>query len=162
MSRNDRGSGAFALCGVVFTSVGSLFVILGAWMCLNMDFVASHGTGSVEMLPVMFVGLGSVFGVLGAVVLRGVTRRRAEIRRLLDAGEFVQARVVEVFDDDSVRVNRRPGVRVRCVHADPLSGEEREFVSDPLFSREPRAGFGETVRVYVSSRGRSHVYYVDV
>lgn len=161
MKRDDRGSDAVTLCGVVFTVVGLLFVILGAWMSFNFDFVARHGTGDVEMLPVMFVGMGAAFGVLGAFILRGVTRRRAEIKSLVRAGRFVLARVVEVFDDESVRVNHRPGTRVRCVFVDPLSEREYSFVSDPLFGREPRIADG-TARVYVNLKTRPDVYYVDV
>ncbi len=153
---------AVFLGSILFAGVGSLFTVLGFVMLFNLDGMNVEGNMPPIMLPMIFIGLGLICAVLGFAMLYKELCRRRQRRALREAGEFVWATVVDVFEDYSITVNGYLGLRVGLEWQDPRTGVLHRFVSNPQFKPLPGYPEGYQIKVYIDPRTGYSVYYVSL
>lgn len=154
------------LVGGLFTLVGGTFTALGTWLYFNLEDMVRNGSAQFEgdmdeaMFSALIGGIGAVALVLGLfLVARTIGKNRLE-KRLVKAGRYVWAEVVDVRYDWSVRINDRPSLSV-MLREDASDFGSREFWAGPFADTErlrkaPRA----KVKVYIDFE--SDDYFVDM
>lgn len=111
-------------------------------------------------LAVMVVGgLGGVFLAIGLLAVVPGLRGRRIAAELRATGVAVQADVVEVARESSIKVNGRSPWRIHAQWRDPASGKIHLFRSDPLWF-DPSGYVGERVSVLIRP-GRPKRYWLD-
>ncbi|MDC0722008.1 DUF3592 domain-containing protein [Nannocystis bainbridge] len=89
------------------------------------------------LLPGIFGCIGLVHLGIGSTFLLLRSRRKREIARLLREGQRVDAPIVEIAHNTSIRVNRRSPWVIRCEVTLPGEATARRFVSR-RFWNDPR------------------------
>lgn len=111
-------------------------------------------------LAVLVVGgLGGVFLAIGLLAVVPGLRGRRIAADLRATGVAVQADVVEVARDSSIKVNGRSPWRIHAQWRDPASGKIHLFRSDRLWF-DPSEYVGERIGVLIRP-GRPERYWVD-
>jgi len=111
-------------------------------------------------LAVMVVGgLGGVFFAIGLLAVMPGLRGRRIAADLRASGVAVQADVVEVARDSSIKVNGRSPWRIHAQWRDPASGKIHLFRSDMLWF-DPSEYVGEQVSVLIRP-GMPKRYWMD-
>ena len=147
----NMGTSAMKLIGIIYTILGSVFTALGLGLGLGLREVPFF---------LIFGGLGSIFLVLGIVFLILEGRKKRRFQKLVSAGRYLWAEVVDVDIDSSVRVNGSPMRRIVVRYTDPY-GTAHLFRSQPArFNFLPEYA-GKKVRVYCDPQDLKH-YYVDI
>jgi uncharacterized membrane protein len=161
MSRWEAGPKVYLLCGVIFSVVGVMMLVVCGVTATHMDYVMTHGRGDVQLLPLIF-GVVGVICVLVSVILAVVFFRSAQKKkRLLERGEYVIANITGFPIDYRMTVNGRPTYRIECSYQDPRTGVLHIFQSENLFIDPAYCVNAETVRVYVDRERDYKDYYVD-
>ncbi len=153
---------AVLLGGVLFTSIGSLFSILGLVMFFNLDTMQVEGNGPPIMLPLIFTGLGLLCATVGVWMLYNELRKRRKNKALIEGGVFVWATITNLFEDYSMTVNGMPGLCMQAEWCDPATGIIYKFVSEPQYKSIPDYPEGYQVKVYVSPDGDLETYLVSL
>ncbi len=156
----DRKPGwsPFLILALVFAPMGLLFLVLG---------VAFHwfGVGEDPRDPVIFLcvfgGIGLSFLAVGLGFAAAEHRRRAGIRRVLDGGEYVMARIVGVQRRGQVQVNGVHPYVAECHWHNKDTGEVHVYFSRYLYYDPTDLFTADEVPVYVD-RMNDKVYYVDI
>lgn len=156
-----RSFDVISFCGVMFTVLGLIFLVVGIFAATNVDYLIEHGSGDVRFLPVIFLGVSSVSLFVGLLVICFNVGSYVKRRRLIAMNDFVLADVIDTVADWSVRVNYQLGFRVVCKFVDVFSGREFTFYSDVLVSGRSDYGPGVSLRVYVDRKRGFRDYYVD-
>lgn len=111
-------------------------------------------------LAVMVVGgLGSVFLAIGLLAVVPGLRGRRIAADLRATGVAIQADVVEVARDSSIKVNGRSPWRIHAQWRDPASGKIHLFRSDMLWF-DPSDYVGEHISVLIRP-GKPKRYWMD-
>lgn len=163
----------FFLVGLIFTIIGSVFAVIG--VAIFMSFFLNGGSMTVNGVPVyyepgtvgmgslmfllIFGGLGLIFVIVGVILLALSIARHKTIKGLLDNGQYVTARVIDVVQNRSVRVNGRYPYNIICQYDDNFSGQPHVFQSDNIL-HHPGDIIDFNVKVYVD-RSNWDLYYVD-
>jgi hypothetical protein len=108
----------------------------------------------LALFALPFAGIG--------VGLRLFARHRAKLRQWLrHQGRPLSMEVAEVFVDRSLRVNQRHPWRILARRVDTTTGEEQEFISEPLWQDPTPHLDRASLTVYIDPRNpRRH--WVDV
>ena len=162
MYRRKAGISVFLLCGCIFASVGTLFLVISIFMALNMDYVIAHGEGDVWILPFIFGLLGGIFAIIGFALIVVDMKQRKNKRRLIEQGNYVLANIMGVVADPSVRINGWPTFRVECCWEDRITGTNHVFYSENLAMDPTPMIEQNTVRVYVDRESGYQSYFVDI
>ena len=136
----------------IFLIIGLLFLAASAavWLLLPPWEEARPIMGSI------YGAIGAVFTVIGGVVV-GLRRSAArKKRRLLESGERIMARVVNVERNFGIRVNGRCPWRLICEYRE--GGVAYQYRSDNIWVYPSLTG--ELVPVY-RDRQDPRRYYVD-
>lgn len=143
-----------ALVGAIFTFVGGTFTALGAWLWFNLESMVARGSAvfegdmDEETFSMLIFSMGLLTLLLGLFLVCKAIRKRKREKRLVLAGRYVWAEVVDVQYDWSTRINGRPSLTLLF----------REDAAD-FGSREFRAGpFPDTEELHRAPRARAKVY----
>lgn len=163
----------FFLIGLIFACVGSIFVIVGA--SIFAAFYFNGGSMTVNGIPVyyepgtvgegsllflgIFGGMGLIFVVLGVIFLVVAVNRYKAIKALLEEGRYVTARVIDVIQNRSVRINGRFPYKIICQYDGNYGGAPHVFESDNIINH-PGDIMNYFVKVYVD-KSNWNLYYVD-
>lgn len=151
-----RTFNVFALCGAIFAFVGIPFSVIGVVFAFNMPYLELHGEGDVWILPVIFIAMGSLTTAIGVFLLWIAMKERKKKKQLIQAGNYVMAKIVGVVEDWSIRINHRPCHRVICVCEDQFSGKKYEFRGEAMMIDPAFYPVGATVKVYVDKNDWSN------
>lgn len=151
--RANLGFSAIKIIGIIYTGLGSLFVIMGLlfWGFLPPD---------VTMIGIIFSGIGSIFLILGIIFLYREIQKQAIADRLLTEGRFIIGEVVDLTWNGNVTVNgQHPTVvLVRCLDS---HGQIHIYRSRNIHRYVDPSVIGSPVRVYTEEVGAKD-YYVDL
>jgi hypothetical protein len=104
-----------------------------------------------HLLPALFGGIGGIQFTIGLLGLLRRARRKREIAWLLRAGERVEATVVTITHDTSIRVNRRHPWVIHCEARLPGEATPRKFISRRFWD-DPTPHVGRTLVVRYDPR----------
>lgn len=156
MERKSKiGPSALLIVGSVFTIVGASFLAIG----LIIYYALKEEEGAILFL-LIFGGIGLLFFVLGVIFLIVELKKKLRNDKLLGAGNYVMAEVLEVTLNYNVAVNRRHPYIVRCRYQD-MYGNVHIFKSRDLFFDPTDLLKDRMVKVYVDGENYKH-YYVDI
>ena len=161
-TRRKFGIGAVGIVGLIFTTVGAFFGIIG--MILGFRGFLSTGVEReiLWILPVVFIGIGVVFFALGLIFIIITVRKRQRQKMAVERGQLIYADVSAVGINTSISVNGRSPYYVECHYKDPVTGTLHVFRSrDLYFDPASVLGQGMMIPVYVMP-GDFDSYYVDV
>lgn len=161
------------LVGIIFAPIGGLFLILGLAISGSLFFKGGYVTvngvytyyapGEFNMAVGLFLGLfggmGLLFLILGLIFLGIGIKRNNAVKRVLETGKQITARITGVELNYSVRINRRHPYIIICEYEDAFSGKIHVFKSDSIL-HNPGDVVGESVTVLVD-RDNWDTYYVD-
>ena len=156
MERKSKiGPSALLIVGSVFTIVGASFLAIG----LIIYYALKEEEGAILFL-LIFGGIGLLFFALGVIFLIVELKKKLRNDKLLGAGNYVMAEVLEVTLNYNVAVNRRHPYIVRCRYQD-MYGNVHIFKSRDLFFDPTDLFKDQMVKVYVDGENYKH-YYVDI
>ncbi len=115
----------------------------------------------LSIIGFIFTPLGLVFAIIGYSFLIVNFKKRKQKRRLLETGQVIYARIIDIYRNSSVQVNGRSAFVIECVFEDEYSGESRVFKSENMFVNPYKAQVGYDIPVYLD-RENPRKYYVDV
>ena len=153
--KSKTGLSALLIVGSVFTIVGASFLAIG----LIIYYALKEEEGAILFL-LIFGGIGLLFFVLGVIFLIVELKKKLRNDKLLGAGNYVMAEVLEVTLNYNVAVNRRHPYIVRCRYQD-MYGNVHIFKSRDLFFDPTDLLKDRMVKVYVDGENYKH-YYVDI
>lgn len=161
------------LIGIIFTIMGAIFTIIGVGIFAS--FYSNGGTMTVNGRPVyyeagqvgsgmlaflgIFGGIGILFVILGVIFLIITNNRNKKVKALLDNGQYVTARVIDIVYNYSVRINGVHPYNIICQYDDNFGGAPHVFKSDNIL-HHPGDILDYSVKVYVN-RDNWDLYYVD-
>lgn len=154
------GISAGDIVAIVFSMLGAAFTAIGAVLALYPHALQEAHPGDAAVVVTVFCCIGIPFLLAGIAVAAVSVGRRIAIKRVVDAGDYVLADVMDIRPNYSVRVNGRCPYELECHYRDPQTGELHVFRSRNLFFY-PGELAGKQVRVYVDL-DRMKRYYVDV
>ncbi len=146
------------IIGFIFTPMGAFFLILGI---LLHYFDVGEGEDSIVFLFV-FGGIGLTFLIIGLAFLMADIARRSAMRRVLDSGYYVMAKVVGI--QKRYNMNNGAGVQpcaVECHWTNPDTGEVHVFFSRFLYYDPSDILVGKEVPVYMD-RMDEKTAFVDI
>ncbi|MCR5801905.1 MAG: DUF3592 domain-containing protein [Lachnospiraceae bacterium] len=153
------------LIGGIFTFNGAIFAAVGILFYLYGDPSSVHGSfDSPEKNFLMLCGIFTLIGVIffftGLAFLIGEIKNRKAKKMLLQTGERIFARVVDVRENYFVTINHRHPLYFICEYEDPYTMNVEQFKSE-CFSMDLTGLIGSTVAVYVDRADHSK-YVVDL
>lgn len=158
------GNKTLLLGGSTFAGVGALFTFLGLVMFINFDSIKDsiEGNGPPILLPIIFTALGIMALVIGVWMLLNVRKAAKRNRRLVQAGNYVVADIVDDYPDYSMTMNGCPATRLVCEWTDPSTGTTYQFESDQFFGGLNKYRNNPRLIVYVDVESGYEDYYVDL
>ena len=109
----------------------------------------------------VFGGTGLAFLIAGLALLGADIRRRRRMRRALDGGEYVMAKIAGVQQRMNVNMHNTHPYVVECHYTDPGTGEVHVWYSRYLYFNPADMLTSDTVPVYID-RMDEKAYCVDV
>ena len=153
--KSKTGLSALLIVGSIFTILGAVFLATG----VIIYYALKEEEGAILFL-LIFGGIGLLFFVLGVIFLIVELKKKLRNDKLLGAGNYVMAEVLEVTLNYNVAVNRRHPYIVRCRYQDMYGNvhifKSRDLLFDPTDLLKDRM-----VKVYVDGENYKH-YYVDI
>lgn len=153
--KSKTGVSALLIVGSVFAIVGAVFLATGGITY----FALKEEEGAILFL-LIFGGIGLLFFILGLIFLIVVAQKKARSDKLLNAGNYVMAEILEVALNYNVAVNRRHPYIVRCRYQD-MYGNVHIFKSRDLYFDPTDLFKDQMVKVYVDGENYKR-YYVDI
>ena len=153
--KSKTGLSALLIVGSIFTILGAVFLATG----VIIYYALKEEEGAILFL-LIFGGIGLLFFVLGVIFLIVELKKKLRNDKLLGAGNYVMAEVLEVTLNYNVAVNRRHPYIVRCRYQD-MYGNVHIFKSRDLFFNPTDLLKDRMVKVYVDGENYKH-YYVDI
>lgn len=153
--KSKTGLSALLIVGSIFTILGAVFLATG----VIIYYALKEEEGAILFL-LIFGGIGLLFFVLGVIFLIVELKKKLRNDKLLGAGNYVMAEVLEVTLNYNVAVNRRHPYIVRCRYQD-MYGNVHIFKSRDLFFDPTDLLKDRMVKVYVDGENYKH-YYVDI
>ncbi len=137
-----RGRSVSALCiiGAVFTFLGTLFMVLGA-------FLAWELPEDAKMVGYIFAAVGAPFLILGVIFLCVQSGKKRTAERLVASGHFVWGDVAGLSGNYSVEINGRHPIFLSVRFQDPY-GRIHMFKSWDLMVLPDESWIGKKVKVY--------------
>ena len=153
--KSKTGLSALLIVGSIFTILGAVFLATG----VIIYYALEEEEGAILFL-LIFGGIGLLFFVLGVIFLIVELKKKLRNDKLLGAGNYVMAEVLEVTLNYNVAVNRRHPYIVRCRYQD-MYGNVHIFKSRDLYFDPTDLFKDQMVKVYVDGDNYKR-YYVDI
>lgn len=149
------GMGALWIVGFTFGLIGLSFLVVGA----GLYFVPADADARIVAL--VFLPMGAAFLLGGGVALLVQRAKKKRAQRMVDAGRYLWAEIVEFRPNYNVCFNGRNPYIVVVRHTD-TQGRHHLFKSESMMKLCPDpALYGKRVKVYYEDTSFRH-YYVDV
>ncbi len=146
------------ILGFIFSPLGAFFLALGV-------LLYSVGAGNEPDDPLMFLcvfgGMGLIFLLVGLGFLSVDLRRRSAMRRAVDSGDFVMAKIAGVQKRTNVNMGGSHPSVVECHWTNPDTGETHVFFSRYLYFDPTDMLTSDEVPVYID-RMNEKAFYVDI
>ena len=146
------------ILGFIFSPLGAFFMALGG--LLYMIEAGSEPADPLIFLCV-FGGMGLVFFLLGLFFLSADIRRRNAMRRALDSGNYVMAKIVNTQKRTNVNTGGSNPTVVECHWVDPDTGETHVFFSRYLYFDPTDMFTSDEVPVYIDRMDKK-AFFVDI
>lgn len=165
-SRRMHAVHPLKLLGVIFSSFGLLFAVLGViFLTITPELLPQVFTADVWLneapdelaLPlcgVVFGAIGLLFLIVGAIMLLVLRRQRRLREELEQYGTRVTGMVSDVIVDRTYRVNGRHPLRVVVTARQPGTDAERTLRSGPVW--ETHLSPGDVVDVLFDPMNEKH------
>lgn len=148
------GFSGWMITGIVLTILGGIYTAIGG------SCTAALWNQEERLIGVVFLGIGLLFLIAGVSCLSVWIRRKHRIQKMLDAGRYVWAEVIDIVPNFGVQVNGRCVYNVMARYTD-MYGTKHLFKSpNQRIIRDPDL-FGRKVKVYIEDETYGF-YYVDV
>lgn len=152
-----RGLTVFLMIGIIFTAIGIGYLMAAIVIRLS-AVVREKGESTFRVL--IFGMLGVIFSIVGGIFLVIEIKKRIRDTKLLNAGNYITAEIVEINICYNVRMNYRHPYVVVCQYQD-MEGNVHLFKSRYLYFNPEPLLKDRFVRVYVEAQNYKH-YYVDI
>lgn len=146
------GRSALLIVGIVFSILGSTFLVLGIALRLA-------GTGETSLVGNIFAMLGSIYLVLGIVFLSVEILKKKRNDKLMASGRYIWAEVVDCVPNLNVRINGRSPYHIMARYRDSR-GVNHIFKSPPMKIFKDPELIDKQVKVYYKDETFRH-YYLD-
>lgn len=153
-------NGKKAFEGSVFTILGIIYVILGGAFVVLGSILYHTVPDEARMTGSIFGGVGFIFLILGVIFLVLETRKKRQIRRLIEAGQYIEGEVTDYTINYRITVNNR-NPYIAIVRYVDLYGTTHIFKSRNIYQYPDPSIIGRTVKVYVEDDSYTP-YYVDM
>ena len=155
--KKNFGWTAWTLCGIIFASIGAIFVPLG-WFISKEPSMWENG--GQELFRAIFCGIGGLFIVLGVAFVMVDLRRRYLLRRAYNMGNFVEAEILRSRPETSVSLNGTHPNVIECAYTD-AAGVVHIYRSRFLYTDVWPLLKSKTVPVYID-RDNENFGFVDI
>lgn len=162
MIRRNTKANTFFICGIIFASVGSIFLIVSLPLLSGMRHISTYNQDGIVVLPLSFILVGSVLSLTGIFLLKSHFRKARIRKRLIERGDYITAEITGIPVDYSISVNRRPTFRIECRYMEPVTGIQYFFLSENILLDPVYQISQPTIRVYVDKSSGYSNYYVDI
>lgn len=149
------GMGASFIISIVFTLIGATFLPMG--IILHETIVDI--TEQVIFLYT-FGGIGIIFLFIGILFLILMLKKKNDVQKLLDNGQYIIAEICEITPNYTVRVNGKHPYVIQCKY-EAIDGTVHIFKSRNLFFNPESMLRSTSVKVY-TDRVNYKKYYVDI
>ena len=146
------------IVGMIFTPIGLLFLVLGVVLYA---VKAGHRTGDPLIFLLVFGGMGFLFFLLGLIFLFLDVRRRNNMRRALNQGEYIMAKITGVEQHTNISYNGQHPYVVACRYQDPDTRTIHVWYSRYLRFNPEGIMTSDEVPVYMD-RYNPEAAYVDI
>jgi len=157
-SRKKLGWTEKGIVGWIFMPIGLFFLFLGI---LLWYYRAGSRPGDSVIFLSVFGGIGFFFALIGFGLLWLDLRRRAGMRRAIDGGNYVMAKVTGVREKTNINFNGTHPWVVECQVQDASGGTVHVYYSRHLRINPSEFVSGREVPVYIS-RDNPDDAYVDI
>ncbi|NCC43113.1 MAG: phage holin family protein [Clostridia bacterium] len=123
----SKNKGVF-LCGVIFTIMGSVFAGIGLAISL---LAVSYPDRWMFFL--IFGGIGGIFLVIGIIFLARELRKKSQVKRLKNSGDYVNAVIKSVAVDSSIEYGGMAGTSALYKNLSASGSHEQVYTSHPLY-----------------------------
>ena len=149
---------SLGLIGFIFTPLGAFFIALGVLL-----FALKAGTAPEDPMVFLcvFGGMGLVFCLIGLSFLGVDLRRRNAMKRALDSGDYVMAKIVGTQPKLNVNMNGSHPFVAECHWTNPDTGETHVFFSRYLYFDPTGLFTSDEVPVYID-RMNEKTFFVDI
>ena len=156
----DRKFGwtTLGIIGFIFAPLGAFFIALGVLL-----FAVKAGTDPEDPLVFfcVFGGMGLIFCLIGLSFLGVDLHRRNAMKRALDGGDYVMAKIVGTQPKLNVNMNGSHPYVAECHWTNPDTGETHVFYSRYLYFDPTDMFTSDEVPVYID-RMNEKVFFVDI
>ncbi len=146
------------IIGMIFSPLGAFFVLLGLVLY---SVGAGHNPNDPMMFLYVFGGMGGVFLLIGLGLLGADVRRRSAMRRAVESGDYVLARIAGVQQRLNVNTRGTHPCVVECHYHNPDTGEIHVFFSRYLYFDPSDMFTSQEVPVYID-RMNEKTAFVDI
>ena len=146
------------ILGMIFSPLGAFFLLLGLVLY---SAEAGHNSEDPMIFLCAFGGMGGAFLLTGLILLGADIRRRSAMRRALDSGDYVLARIAGVQHRVNVNTNGTHPCVVECHYQNPDTGETHVFFSRYLYFDPTDMFTSQEVPVYLD-RMNEKIAFVDI
>lgn len=146
------------ILGFIFSPLGAFFVLLGLMLYIG---GAGHNSEDPMIFLCVFGGTGGAFLLTGLILLGADVRRRSAMRRAVDSGDYVLARIAGVQQRLNVNVNGTHPCVVECHYKNPDTGETHVFFSRYLYFDPSDMFISQEVPVYLDRMNEKNAF-VDI
>ncbi len=146
------------IIGFIFAPLGAFFMILGS---LLYYFGAGEDPEDPMIFLCVFGGIGLIFFIVGLGLLGADLQRRSAMRRALDGGDYVLAKIAGVQRKLNVNSGGSHPCVVECHYQNPDTGEMHVFFSRYLYFDPTDMLTSDEVPVYLD-RMNEKIAFVDI
>lgn len=146
------------ILGLIFSPLGAFFLLLGL-------LLYSAGAGTDPEDPMIFLcvfgGMGGAFLLTGLILLGVDIHRRNAMRRAVESGDYVLARIAGVQRRVNVNTGGTHPCAVECHYRNPDTGEVHVYFSRYLYFDPTDMFTSQEVPVYLD-RMNEKIAFVDI
>ncbi len=146
------------ILGMIFSPLGAFFVLLGLALY---SVGAGHSSEDPMIFLCVFGGMGGAFLLTGLILLGTDFSRRSAMRRAVESGDYVLARIAGVQQRVNVNTGGTHPCVVECHYKNPDTGETHVFFSRYLYFDPSDMFTSQDVPVYIDRMDEKHAF-VDI
>ncbi len=146
------------LLGTIFFGLGTLFLCIGLAIVYLLEIELEAMQWEVFIGPAIFAFIGLIFALIGGGILLSQRRERMRKELLMRTGRKIEARIIDLKMNTTIRVNNRHPYKITC--AANVSGKDREFVSESIFG-SLLLNQGDKLNVFLDFRNYDN-YWVEI
>ncbi len=146
------------IIGFIFAPLGAFFMLLGV---LLHYFGAGENPEDPMIFLCVFGGMGLIFFMTGLGLLAADLQRRSAMRRAVESGEYVMAKIAGVRQKVNVNSGGTHPCVVECHYLNPDTGEMHVFFSRYLYFDPTGMFTADEAPVYLD-RMNEKTAFVDI